>query len=315
MAGSAVQHDDECDIDVFLIHWRAPDWVAQSAATVLESTDLRLRCHVVDNGSTGGAELAARLDGRVEVIATAENLGYTGGANVALARALAERPKAEFIVIASHDVLVEPETLRELCTVARADSRIGIVGPVITAPARNAGGSWRGWRAQPTSSFDPAAPFNEREWASGTLLLFRPACVEQIGGFDELLGSYVEDVDICLRARDAGWRVGIATAARAAGIGSASKNVTLMVDVNSVLLAVKRRGLHASVGIVARYVYWIGRGVAASAMPGRTRERRRASLEHARDHARAIGRLAHDWRRVWQVARDPNGRVPTFRIS
>jgi GT2 family glycosyltransferase len=299
-------------VDVYLIHWRAPEWCVRAAASVVASEGVHVRCHVVDNGGTGGEALAAALDPRVDVITTRDNVGYTGGANVALARALTEAPRAEFIAVASHDLQVEPGTFRVLSTAARADPGIGIVGPVLTAPATTAGGWWRGWRAKGTSTWDDTVAFEARDWVSGTLLLVRPECVEAIGGFDEVLGSYVEDVDLCLRARDAGWRTGIATAARAAGLGSASSNVTLFVDVNSVMLAVKRGGVRAAVPIVGRYAYWIGRGLAASLVPGRSHERRHASLVHAKDHARAIGRLARDWRRVRAIARDPDAGVPRF---
>ena len=88
--------------------------------------------------------------------------------------------------------------------------------------------------------------------------------------------------------------------------------MTVLVDVNSLLLAVKRRGLRACPGIVLRYVAWIGRGVVASAIPGRTPARRRASLAHARDHARALGLIFRDRRRVLDISHDPDRGVPRF---
>ena len=299
-------------LDVFLIHWRAPEWCAQAVRSVLASEGVDVRCTVVDNGATGGDTLARLLDPSVELVTTSENLGYTGAANLALSRALSTHPRAEFIVVASHDLVVDADTLRTLRDSMRSDDRIGIVGPVLTAPAQSAGGSWRGWRAKGTSAFDPRQRFEERDWMSGTLLMLRPACVEQIGGFDEALGSYVEDVDLCLRAHDAGWKVGVAPAARAAGIGSVSRDVTLLVDVNSVLLAVKRRGVGAGVPIAGRYVYWAGRGAVTSAFPWRSRGRRRASFVHARDHARALAQLAREWRRVRAIAHEPDKGVPRF---
>jgi hypothetical protein len=299
-------------LDVFLIHWRAPEWCAQAVSSVLASQGVDVHCTVIDNGATGGETLTRLLDPSVEVLATSENLGYTGAANRALARALSARPRAEFIVVASHDLVVGTDTLRALRDAMRSDPRIGIVGPVLTAPAETAGGSWRGWRAQGTASFDARQRFEERDWMSGTLLMIRPECVEQIGGFDEALGSYVEDVDLCLRAHDAGWKVGVAPAARAAGIGSVSRDVTLLVDVNSVFLAVKRRGAAASFPIAGRYVYWTGRGAVTSVLPWRSRERRRASFVHARDHARALAQLGREWRRVRAIAEEPDKGVPRF---
>jgi GT2 family glycosyltransferase len=263
----------------------------------------------VDNGGSGGVALAQALDPRTDLVTTDENLGYTGAANRALERSLSEARRSEFVVIAAHDAHVEPGALAALSAAARTDEKIGIVGPILTAPALEAGGWWRGWRAIATKTWDASRAFEEREWVSGTLMLIRPECIEQIGGFDEALGSYVEDVDLCLRARDAGWKVGIAPEARVAGMGSASSNVTVSVDVNSLLLAVKRRGLRAVPPIVGRYAYWVLRGIAASLVPRRTRTRRRASLQHSIDHARAIGRIARGWRLVTRMARDPDAGV------
>lgn len=300
---------------MYLVHWRAPDWCLEATASILGSENVRARCHVIDNGATGGDDLAAALDPRAELISVPENLGYTGAANLALERAMSASPRPEFIVVAAHDVLVQPDTLAALADAARGDRKIGILGPILTAPAVEAGGWWRGWRAKATSSWDDSERFNERDWVSGTLLFMRPECIGEIGGFDVALGSYVEDVDLCLRARDAGWRVGVAPAARASGQGSASADVTLFVDINSVLVAVKRRGLLAAPPILGRYAYWAVRGVAAAAVPGRTSARRRASLAHARDHTRALGHLAHDWKRVRRIARAPRGGVPGFDVG
>jgi hypothetical protein len=297
-------------IDVFIIHWNAPEWCVDAARSVLASEDVHVRCHVIDNG--GGEVLASTLGESVDIIHTGTNRGYTGAANDALGLALRANPPAEFVVIAAHDATVEVNALSILTEVARAAPKIGIAAPILTAPAIEAGGWWRGWRAKAVSSWDPSLSFVERDWVSGTLLFIRPGCVREIGGFDETLGSYVEDVDLCLRARDGGWRVGVAPGANAAGRGSASTDVTLMVDVNSVLLAAKRRGIGAVPSILARYAYWVVRGVLAACAPRRSRQRRRASLTHARDHARAIAHVVTRWRTVATIARDKNTRVPRF---
>jgi GT2 family glycosyltransferase len=45
------------------------------------------------------------------------------------------------------------------------------------------------------------------DWATGCCLLVRRSCWEQLGGFDRDFFLYYEDVDLCRRARTAGWRV------------------------------------------------------------------------------------------------------------
>jgi GT2 family glycosyltransferase len=53
------------------------------------------------------------------------------------------------------------------------------------------------------------------EWAAGMFLVFRSDVFADLGGFDERYFLYYEDVDICCRARLAGYRVAVDPAARA----------------------------------------------------------------------------------------------------
>ena len=87
-----------------------------------------------------------------------------------------------FVVVASHDLIVEPTTFGELLTVVERDRTIGIVGPMVP---------------HLTSRFDSESldEFVEVPFVSGTCMLLRRECVQQVGMFDELFGSYVEDVD------------------------------------------------------------------------------------------------------------------------
>jgi GT2 family glycosyltransferase len=64
--------------------------------------------------------------------------------------------------------------------------------------------------------------------------------VEQVGAFDERFGSYVEDVEYCMRARDCGWRVGLVVDAHASEFGSASPRAHALVAANRVLLRALR---------------------------------------------------------------------------
>ena len=45
------------------------------------------------------------------------------------------------------------------------------------------------------------------DWVSGAAMLIRRSALEQVGGFDETFGLYGEELDLCTRLRDVGWKV------------------------------------------------------------------------------------------------------------
>ena len=53
-------------------------------------------------------------------------------------------------------------------------------------------------------------------------MMIRRDVIDQIGALDEKIFMYAEDVDLCLRARTAGWQVGITPDATITHLGSAS---------------------------------------------------------------------------------------------
>ncbi len=69
---------------------------------------------------------------------------------------------------------------------------------------------------------DPDAPScpagRTVDYPHGTLMLLRRACLDEVGVFDERYFSYCEEADLALRARRAGWKVGLVRGARVQNI-------------------------------------------------------------------------------------------------
>jgi GT2 family glycosyltransferase len=209
----------EGSLPVYLIHYRASAWCGQSIASIEQST-VPTHVTVIDNGGLGPCN--------ARVLTMPRNSGYTGAANRAVRDWL--DTDAPFAVIASHDLIVEPTTFERL--LAATDEHTGIIGPAFDT---RVGGA----------EITRADAFLETAWVSGGCMLLRRECIEQIGGqhaYDERFGSYVEDVDVSYRARDAGWRVGIALDAPARALGSATPPPTrkVLMETNWILLHVKR---------------------------------------------------------------------------
>jgi GT2 family glycosyltransferase len=214
-------------LTVYMIHWNAPEWCTTACAAIARS-EPPVSLTVVDNSPPNHFEGARTLPQE-------SNRGFAGGANVALREWLAG--EEDFCVIAAHDLTVEPDTLRLMLAAAEAHPRAGILGPRFDAEAVHG------------PLIDTDGILERYTWISGTCLLLRRECIEEIGQFDESFGSYVEDLDLCYRARDAGWEVCTVVAAHAQGIGTAvgRANARALIRRNHILLGYKRDGVQGLV--------------------------------------------------------------------
>jgi GT2 family glycosyltransferase len=169
----------------------------------------------VDNASSDGScEAVERRFPAVEVLRNAQNLGYGGGNNRGIARAL-ERG-AEAVLVVNNDLTFEPGCLAALQRALASDPTLGVVGPrVLTrgSPTIWAAGGVLTWRQNLTT----LRGFGERDgpefrreldvdYLPGCALLVRREVFEKVGVFDDAYFAYTEDVDFGLRASRAGLR-------------------------------------------------------------------------------------------------------------
>jgi N-acetylglucosaminyl-diphospho-decaprenol L-rhamnosyltransferase len=204
---------------------------------------------VVDNGSTDGTADAVRAAFPHVSVLELANAGFGRGANAGVAAT-----RAETVVVANADVRFRPGAIAALAATLAAAPAVGAVGPavrdadgVLQASARSvpsaavaAGHAVLGrvWPANPATrryfaldqqhatSPPSVAPDAERardaEWLSGCAIAFRRAAYDHVGGFDPGFFLFMEDVDVALRLRAAGWRLRYDPAAEIVHVGGAS---------------------------------------------------------------------------------------------
>jgi N-acetylglucosaminyl-diphospho-decaprenol L-rhamnosyltransferase len=149
------------------------------------------------------------------------------GRNRGFARAVNEgcrRARGQWLLLLNPDVRVPEEFLDAVLASAErivaADPKAGIIGFQLrhddetrqgsSGPEPTLGNVMAGLlRPRSRRRCQPIAGRQRRavEWVTGCCLLVRRECWEQLGGFDEDYFLYYEDVDLCSRARDAGWSV------------------------------------------------------------------------------------------------------------
>jgi hypothetical protein len=174
-----------------------------------------LKIWLVDNASDDGSPDWVEANyADVTVVRSGGNLGWSGGNNAGIRRALAAG--ADYLWILNNDVEVEPDCIPNLIHMAESGGRPAIVGPRIYyyQPRDEVwfeGGevSLKDLKSEHCSNERfRRLPMNER-YISGCALMVRREVFDRIGIIDERYFIYYEDTDFCLRAAAAGFGIDV----------------------------------------------------------------------------------------------------------
>lgn len=155
------------------------------------------------------------------------NLGFVGTVNLGLALA-----SPNDVVILNSDTQVTRGWLDEILNCAQSNERFASVTPltnngeIASVPTFCCPNAWPEspelWAEACVNSGPPLYPLIPT--AVGFCMFMRRACLDEIGGFDEVLfgRGYGEENDWCCRASDVGWLHGLCDQAFVAHEGGAS---------------------------------------------------------------------------------------------
>lgn len=253
-------------VSIIILNWNNARDTLDCLTSVLAQDYPRFTTLVVDNGSADDSVsvIQSRFPD-VPVLETGKNLGYAGGNNAGIRRAF--KSNADYALLLNNDTVLDRCMLSRLVAAAEADARIGFVGPMVYSaadPARieSAGGKidrfWiathRGLKETDIGQFVESAAV---DWLSGCAIMVKRQVVERVGDLDARFFSYVEEVDWCLRARRAGYRIVHVPGAklwhkRTERADGPAPHVTYYMYRNHLLLLSKH---HA--GLLPRVVAWI----------------------------------------------------------
>lgn len=180
---------------------------------------------VVDNASRDGSvELVQGEFPSVRLIALAENRGFSGGNNAGI-RAC----KGKYILLLNPDTVALPGSIAALADYMEVNPQAGIAGPMLLNPDGSLQSSRRRFpslatalvESTPLQQWFPNAGLlrqfymldqaddgvQDVGWASGAALMCRREALWQAGLFDPGYFMFSEEVDLCRRMSDVGWRV------------------------------------------------------------------------------------------------------------
>ncbi len=245
---------------------------------------------VVDNNSKDDSQRVLSKERGITLIKNKENLGYAGGNNVGIKKALDNG--ADFILILNNDTIVDKSFLINLVKSAKA---YDIVSPKIYfAPGfefhkssykesergrviwyagaqidwRNIIGVHQGVDEVDKGQFSKGM---EIDFATGACFIAKRQVFKKIGFFDERYFLYLEDMDFCVRAKRANLRIYFEPKAiiwhkNAGSSASGSKLQDYFITRNRLLFALKYANLRTKLALLKQIVGQIANPIKRAAL-------------------------------------------------
>jgi GT2 family glycosyltransferase len=255
----------------------------------------------VDNGSTDGSDAEVERFPEVELIRNGANLGFAGGNNVGIRRALDRG--ADWVLLLNNDAVAEVGLAGALERAAALRPDAGLLAcKVLFEDGRTvmyAGASFRAWLGYSGRRVGHGGPDRFHELADvgradGAAMAVSRIAAEQVGLLDEGLFAYVEDVDWSLRMQAAGFAVvfvpdAVVRHRGSASTGGAASTAALYYSArNTIAVCERARPLPRGLRALRRGVV-VATHLAQAASHPRRREAAQAVLSGWRDARAGIG--------------------------
>jgi GT2 family glycosyltransferase len=206
------------NVSIIVLNYNSREDTLACLQSLQHLTYRRITVILVDNGSTDGTVEAVRKQHpAVNVIATGQNLGFTGGNNVGIEYAL--NNGADYIMLLNNDTIVAPDMIDLMIEAMRQDPSIAVTGPTIyyydqPEVVWSSGGSidWKhgltnmlGINEEDKGQFGQLP--REVDFVTGCALLARRDVWEQAGLLANEFFMYYEETEWCVRAVRAGFKI------------------------------------------------------------------------------------------------------------
>lgn len=216
-------------LSIIIVNYNNPHLISRCLETILSSAlSFSYEIIIVDNAST---ELPKIPKSKIPIhlIRNTENVGFGRANNQAVKQA-----KGEFLLFLNTDTEVLDNAIEKLVAFAR-DKTATIIGPKLLNSNRSPQPSCGPFYTLPVTfamlflkgdqlgltRYSPNE-VKEVDWVSGACLCIKKEDFEKIGGFDESIFMYMDEIDFCFRAKKNQTRVVFFPGAEFVHIGAAT---------------------------------------------------------------------------------------------
>jgi len=204
-------------VSIIILNWNGLEDTIECLESLKKITYPNYEVIIIDNGSEGNDAdiLKKRYKEYTKIIKNKENLGFCGGNNVGIKRAI--KNNSDYILLLNNDTTVEPNFLNELVKVAVQDKKIAVAGSVIADYYTNK-------IIFTNAKIDKKLKLERRldflnsskdcwktDAVSGASMMIKMKHLLKYSLFlDENLFMYCDETDFCIRAKRQGLKVAIA---------------------------------------------------------------------------------------------------------
>lgn len=210
-------------LSIILLNYNKPDLTSECVASVYkihakEFIENEIEIIIVDNKSTDNSlallkkEIAEKKYKNVLLVPNSSNAGFGAGNNFGVKKA-----KGEYVVFLNNDTIVKDDGLTKMLAYMETHDKVGILGGQL----KNTDGTLQasvgsfytlprvlmlllGFQKYGLLDRSPST-IEAIDWVKGGLLMMQKAAFEKIGGFDENIFMYTEDMELCYRAKKHGF--------------------------------------------------------------------------------------------------------------
>lgn len=269
------------DVTVSIVNWNTRDELRECLTSILAQEGAAFEVVVVDNASSDGSVQMVRADfqDRAILIANSSNIGFGAAHNQVMRIA-----RGRYVFLMNPDArFLEHDGLARMIEHMDENPAVGILGPRILNPDGTLQFSARRFPTMFAAAFRHTIwgrlfPDNrfvrkylmtdwahdmtaEVDWVSGAAMLVRRKMLDEIGVMDEGYFMYCEDVDLCRRAKTAGWKVvylPLANVSHRIGAASDQNPIAMIRQHHNSMLRYFLKHNRLSVRVLLGPIVWIG---------------------------------------------------------
>ncbi len=203
------------ELSVIIVNYNTKKLLLDCLSSIFKQTkDLSYEVIVVNNGSSDNAvEMVKKLRvKKLRVIENKENFGFAKANNQGIKIA-----KGEWILLLNPDTKIVDNALKKLVDFAKAQPRLGVVGPRLlnkdgtfqpsTAPFFTLFNVFLWLFTKDRFLYSSPSCQKQVDWVMGSAFLVNRRLIEKVGLLDERFFMYIEEQEWCYRIKKSGWQV------------------------------------------------------------------------------------------------------------